>query len=158
MAVFKWSDAFYFIGAMGCMSHYSLRVQARPSSRPLVGGGIGSAGAVRPAYRQLIRHLARQLLRLWWLTRFTEGWWHLRARIAGRTLRRRLGRLSRCRRGYLRRFNRHHISRSFDSRCDNGDDRIRFPRDPKMEPAAGYAGAWQTASILWPSGSSTNAP
>ena len=41
---------------------------------------------------------------------------------------------------------------------DNGDDRIRFPRDPKMEPAAGYAGAWQTASILWPSGSSTNAP
>jgi hypothetical protein len=27
VAAYKWSDGFYFIGAMGCVGHYSLRVQ-----------------------------------------------------------------------------------------------------------------------------------
>jgi hypothetical protein len=45
------------------------------------------------------------------------------------------------------------------SGSDNGGDGALFPLKGTIEPAGtGYAGVWQTASMLWPSGSSTNAP
>ena len=48
---------------------------------------------------------------------------------------------------------------TFNFGIDNSREGIKFPLTALMEPAgAGYAGAWQTASMLWPSGSSTNAP
>jgi hypothetical protein len=48
---------------------------------------------------------------------------------------------------------------TFNFGIDNSREGIKFPLTASMEPAgAGYAGAWQTASMLWPSGSSTNAP
>jgi hypothetical protein len=45
--------------------------------------------------------------------------------------------------------------RTFNSGVDNGSEGVRFPRHALMEPAGTcYAGVWQTASMLWPSGSS----
>src|SRR4029450_12011148 len=88
--------------------HCAFRRDTHPAPGSVA--GLGSAGPVRPADRQLIRPLAWQLLRLWWWTRFTEWWWHLRARITRRILRRRLCRLSRRRRRYLRRVDRHRVS------------------------------------------------
>ena len=43
MATYKWWDGFYFICAMGCMHHYSLRVQAEAFMAGPIGGGIGGA-------------------------------------------------------------------------------------------------------------------
>ena len=50
-------------------------------------------------------------------------------------------------------------SRTFSFGNYNGGDGTMFPCNALREPAGtGYAGVWQTASMLWPSGSSTNAP
>jgi hypothetical protein len=39
--------------------------------------------------------------------------------------------------------------------CRDNDNDNAAPMFPVASP---YSGAWQTASMLWPSGSSTNAP
>ena len=111
------------------MHHYSLRVQASVSSSGhpdrwrdwACAGRSVRASATRPASCPATPAVVVA-------GRVHARWWHLRTRIARRTLRRRLGRLSRCRRRYLRRFDRHHVSRSFSSRSDNGDDRARGSR------------------------------
>jgi hypothetical protein len=45
------AERIYFIGAMGCIQPYSLRVQAPVSSGIPAGGGVWGRGAVRPARR-----------------------------------------------------------------------------------------------------------
>jgi hypothetical protein len=120
-----------------------------------IGGRIGSQRSVGPAYRQLLRHLSRQLVRAWRRARLAHGRRDFGIGIAGRNSRRRLcGRARRCRRNFWR-LDRH----------DGSGWRFpeRQPRSPANVPGrepgiSTHAGAWHTASMLCPSGSSTKAP
>ena len=58
MAAYKWSDAFYFIGAMGCMHHYSLRVQASAFMPASPGSVAGLGGAWGRSARVSVTHPA----------------------------------------------------------------------------------------------------
>ena len=127
-----------------------------PVSR-LIGGGIGRARAVRPAHRQFVRHLARQLLRLRWLAGLTHRRRHLGARVARRSSR---GGSVGCP-GVAGGIS----GGSIGITSPEVSTAVRQRRRPRCSRAIqkwnrqhGYAGAWQTASMLWPSGSSTNAP
>ena len=127
-----------------------------PSLLP-VRRGIGRERSARPASRNLLRHLAGKLVR----PRRLAGFTHRRRRSPGLDCladsRRRLGRRARrCRRDFGR-FDRHlhrHLAILAEIWSDNGAPAAMFlPGD-----GGTHAGLWQTASMLWPSGSSTNAP
>src|SRR4029077_21260707 len=96
---------------------------------------------------QFIRHFAGQLVRPWWLAGFVHRRRNLGARIAPPIFRRWYARIAWRSRRDLGRFNRH--------RAINGAEAAMFLIG---NGGTGHSGLWHTASMLLPSGSSTNAP
>ena len=156
MATYKWWDGFYFIGAMGCVDHYSLRVQAAHSRaadrwRDLGWWGCSVRASVThpascPAIPAVVMvHPVHELVvesRIGIARRFSCGGSVGCPGVAGGISGGSIG----------------ITSPEVSTAGATTATRARFPRDPKMEPAGTVSRAWQTASMLWPSGSSTNAP
>ena len=117
---------------------------------------IRSERPIRSARGNLFRHAAWQFVGPRWRARFAHRRRDVWLRIAGWNSRRRFGGSPRCCRRNLGWFDRHRHHRDRCPENDNDDAALMFlVTSPRSAP---YSGAWQTASMLWPSGSSTNAP
>jgi hypothetical protein len=116
--------------------------------------------SLRSSHRQFIGHRPRQFLWRWRFTGLPHRRRHLWPRTARRALLRWLRRSSRLDRRILLRIDRHFAASGISVRCLNGEVAVMFRSSGAVARADSLhaAGAWHTASMLWPSGSSTKAP